>query len=136
MGPETLHWGDVSQDSTMADSRDNILHPNQDSAPEDFPCAPPQWTREAALQVAEQCDLELSSDHWEVVRAIQEYYVRNDQNIKVRELLDALNEKFHNRGGLKYLYRLLPGGPVAQGCKLAGLQPPAGSIDKGFGSVQ
>ncbi|MGB5339763.1 MAG: sulfite reductase, partial [Gammaproteobacteria bacterium] len=37
---------------------------------------------------------------------------------------------------LKYLYTLLPGGPVAQGCRLAGLEPPAGSQDAGFGSVQ
>ena len=56
--------------------------------------------------------------------------------IKVRELLDALDEKFHGKGGLKYLYSLFPGGPVAQGCRIAGLQAPAGSTDMGFGSVQ
>ncbi|MDH5470718.1 MAG: TusE/DsrC/DsvC family sulfur relay protein, partial [Gammaproteobacteria bacterium] len=29
-----------------------------------------------------------------------------------------------------------PGGPIAQGCRIAGLVPPAGSKDSGFGSVQ
>ena len=57
------------------------------------------------------------------------------KQINVRELHDALDEKFHLSGGMKYVYSLFPGGPIAQGCKLAGLQPPAGSIDKGFGSV-
>ena len=120
----------------MAESRDDILHPHRHSGSPDFPNAPAQWTPQAARRVAQELDLELSEDHWQVVRAIQEYSARNEGSLNVRQLLDALNEKFHSKGGLKYLYRLLPGGPVAQGCKLAGLTPPAGSVDKGFGSVQ
>ena len=53
----------------------------------------------------------------------------------MREIHDALEEKFHYKGGLKYLYDLFPGGPVAQGCKIAGLHIPAGATDKGFGSA-
>jgi hypothetical protein len=30
---------------------------------------------------------------------------------------------------------LFSGGPVAQGCRLAGLNAPAGAVDRGFGSV-
>jgi tRNA 2-thiouridine synthesizing protein E len=55
--------------------------------------------------------------------------------INKRELHDALEEKFHIQGGLRYLYRIFPGGPVAQGCRLAGLKVPEGAIDKAFGSV-
>lgn len=43
---------------------------------------------------------------------------------------------FHALGGLKFLYKMLPGGPVAQGCRLAGLKVPAGAKDKSFGSLQ
>jgi len=32
-------------------------------------------------------------------------------------------------------YQLFPKGPLAQGCLLAGVQPPAGTQDKGFGSA-
>ncbi|MEN8176928.1 MAG: TusE/DsrC/DsvC family sulfur relay protein, partial [Pseudomonadota bacterium] len=74
-------------------------------------------------------------EHWEMLRALQEYFARNDQP-NVRELHDALDEKFHSRGGLKRLYVLFPGGPVAQGCRLAGLEAPAGATDSSFGSVQ
>jgi tRNA 2-thiouridine synthesizing protein E len=70
------------------------------------------------------------------VRALQEYFARHEAvAINLRELHDALDEKFHLQGGIKHLYRLFPGGPVAQGCRIAGPKAPAGAIDKGFGSV-
>jgi tRNA 2-thiouridine synthesizing protein E len=103
----------------------------------DFPHAPQEWTREEAASKAAEDGLHVDSGHWEVVRALQEFYSRHeDSRINSRELHDALEERFHSNGGMKYLYKLLPGGPVTQGCRLAGLEPPAGSVDKGFGSVQ
>ena len=101
-----------------------------------FPNAPEHWTQEEALEVAREEGLELSNDHWEELRALQEYYSRRSEaRISLRELCDALDEHFHDKGGVKYLYGLFPGGPVAQGCRLAGLEVPPGAIDKGFGSV-
>ena len=120
----------------MNTSRDDVLHPGAGEESAEFPHAPSNWGPDAAKQMAQEYGLDLEADHWVVIRAIQEYSVRHEGRLRVRELLDALNEKFHKQGGLKYLYRLLPGGPVAQGCALAGLQVPAGSVDKGFGSVQ
>jgi len=120
----------------MTGSRDDILHPATNEYDAEFPSAPEQWTPDSACQIAAGYEIDLDEDHWTVIRALQEYYIRHDGRVNVRELLDALDEKFHNKGGLKYLYRLLPGGPVVQGCALAGLQPPPGAVDKGFGSVQ
>jgi tRNA 2-thiouridine synthesizing protein E len=101
-----------------------------------FPHAPAGWTRESALTTAQQEGLKLDADHWDAVRALQNYYARHEETaIDLRELHDALDELFHSKGGMKYLYRLFPAGPVAQGCRLAGLKAPAGATDKGFGSV-
>lgn len=101
-----------------------------------FPHAPPNWTRETAVTIAQQEQLTLGDDHWAVVRGLQEFFARHeDRAINLRDLHDALEEKFHHKGGVKYLYTLLPGGPIAQGCRLAGLEPPAGAVDLGFGSV-
>lgn len=101
-----------------------------------FPHAPPDWTPATALEVARREGLELGEEHWEALRALQEYYARHeDIAINMRELHDALDEKFHRQGGIKGLYVLFPGGPVAQGCRIAGLKAPAGATDKGFGSV-
>jgi tRNA 2-thiouridine synthesizing protein E len=101
-----------------------------------FPYAPADWTRESALRAAQQEGLKLGADHWEAVRALQSYYARHEQiAIDIRELHDALDELFHRKGGMKYLYQIFPAGPVAQGCRLASLKAPAGATDKGFGSA-
>lgn len=104
---------------------------------QDFPNAPSGWSRDVAASIVAAEGLEPDDGRWEAVRALQEYYARHaDVSIHTRDLHDALEERFHANGGMKYLYRLFPGGPVAQGCRIAGLEPPAGSTDKGFGSVQ
>ncbi|HUI99642.1 MAG TPA: TusE/DsrC/DsvC family sulfur relay protein [Usitatibacter sp.] len=101
-----------------------------------FPNSPAGWTAAAAAELARKESLELTEEHWEAVRAIQEFYARHDPNeIHLRQLHDALDERFHARGGIKRLYQLFPGGPVAQGSRIAGLNPPAGAVDKGFGST-
>jgi len=71
------------------------------------------------------------------LRCLQAYFARHEAtDISIREPQDALEEAFHLEGGLRYLHRLCPGGPVAQGCRLAGLPVPPGAVDKSFGSVQ
>ena len=101
-----------------------------------FPNAPADWTKEMAIKTARQEGLEPGADHWEAVRALQEYFSKHQEiTLNMRELHDALDENFHGKGGIKYLYRLFPGGPVAQGCRIAGLKAPAGATDKSFGSV-
>jgi len=101
-----------------------------------FAHAPAGWTPALALESARREGLELGEEHWAAVRALQEYFARHEPTaINLRELHDALEEKFHRQGGIRRLYLLFPGGPVAQGCRVAGLKAPAGATDKGFGSV-
>ena len=99
-----------------------------------FPHAPSGWDISAAEAAAKEDSLELNDDHWQLIRALQEYYDKAERPT-LREITDALEESFHSKGGMKYLYQIIPGGPVAQGCRLAGLQVPAGAVDKSFGSV-
>jgi len=101
-----------------------------------FPHAPAGWTPASARTAAKAENLALTEDHWTVVRALQEYFARHEQRERnMRELHDALEERFHAKGGMKYLYMLFPGGPIAQGSRIAGLQAPSISTDRGFGSV-
>lgn len=103
----------------------------------DFPHAPLEWVRKDATEIARQEGLALTENHWEAVRALQAYYASHDDDatINLRNLHDALDEHFHQQGGLKFLYTLFPGGPIAQSCRLAGLKAPFIATDKSFGSV-
>ena len=121
----------------MVQTMDDIMHPQAHARTDAaFPYAPVDWTMSVAKDTAQSEGLEMQDDHWVVVRALQEYFSRHEPgDINLRELHDALEERFHHKGGIRYLYTLLPGGPVAQGCRLAGLEPHTGAEDKGFGSV-
>jgi len=99
-----------------------------------FPNAPQGWSIESAEAVAKSDGITMSEDHWMLVGALQEYYHKVEQP-KLRQVKDALDEKFHSQGGIKYLHQVVPAGPVAEGCKLAGLNIPAGAVDQSFGSV-
>jgi len=122
----------------MADTMADVLNPGTAwSAPPEFPHAPRGWTPEFATAQATKEGLSLGEDHWEVVRALQEFFERHQgDRIVVRELRDALDERFHSRGAARHLYQLFPEGPIAQGCRIAGLEPPSGSVDPSFGSVR
>lgn len=104
-----------------------------------YPDAPLDWTPAAMKRMAGEEKLELTQTHLEVIRALQHYFVEHDAveggHVNLRELHDALDERFHHLGGMKYLYQLFPGGPVAQGCRLAGLKAPYIATDYSFGSV-
>ena len=100
----------------------------------DFPNAPHGWVISEAKEEISSSGLEFSDDHIEIILALQSYFATHEKPNR-RELTDALEERFHSKGGLKFLYKLLPKGPVAQGCIIAGLEPPAGSVDQSFGSV-
>jgi len=104
----------------------------------EFPHAPLEWSREEAKRLAADEGLKLTEAHWQVVRALQEYFARHEQEslpINLRQLHDALDETFHAEGGIKHLYLLFPGGPIAQGCRVAGLKAPFIATDTSFGSV-
>jgi len=119
----------------MAETMQDILNPGANAQNPDFPDAPADWTPASAESSAKADGIALTDDHWAVIRSLQHFFAA-DKAPSVRAIHDALDERFHAQGGLKYLYGIFPGGPVAQGCRLAGLQAPAGAVDPSFGSVQ
>lgn len=95
-----------------------------------------EWTEEVARQRATRDGLDLTEEHWQVIRFLRERYRRQGGEENARLVLRDLAHRFESRGGTKYLYQLFPKGPVRQGSWLAGLPTPAYSADPSFGSVR
>jgi TusE/DsrC/DsvC family sulfur relay protein len=91
------------------------------------------WSEEQGRRQAEQEGIALTEAHWDVVRCLRKYYLEHDPPESGREISDMLDNTFAAQGGRKYLRRLFPDGPVAQGLRIAGLPVPAYTEDEGFG---
>ena len=92
------------------------------------------WSRETALEMAQAEGLALGEDHWAVIDLLRKTYVERGRMQHARFLAGLLNDAFADKGGSKYLYQLFPGGPVAQGSRLAGVPAPHDTQDLSFGS--
>jgi TusE/DsrC/DsvC family sulfur relay protein len=91
------------------------------------------WDEVQGKRFAEAENIELTNAHWEVINFLRDYYLENGLPESGREISDALDARFASWGGRKYLRRLFPEGPVAQGMRIAGLPVPAYTEDEGFG---
>lgn len=101
----------------------------------DFPYAPEGWSRERARAEAKDTGLKLTDDHWRAVHALQQYHANHGpEGWTLARLNDLLEEHFHPEGGMKYLHTIFPKGPIVQGSRLAGLEPPRYAADDSFGS--
>lgn len=92
------------------------------------------WSRETAQALAAAEGLELGGDHWKVIEFLRSRYVSRGPATHARKLSAELNEHFAAEGGGRFLYMLFPGGPVAQGSRLAGVPAPSDARDLSFGS--
>ena len=100
-----------------------------------FPDAPEGWTTAEAEAMATKYGLTLGEDHWEIIRVLQGCY-RDEAAPRIRTLCAAMKARFKGKGGAEYAYELFPAGPLAQGCKLAGLLPPSGVALAAEGAAQ
>ncbi len=108
---------------------------NETRLAQSFPYAPASWSLDRAVEQARSEGIELTEEHVKMLLDLQEYFAHHEERINLRELHDALDEEFHVDGGIKHLYQLFPGGPIAQGCRLAGLEIPRYAVDHNFGTV-
>ncbi len=80
-----------------------------------------QWTKEMAVEMAKEFNIELTEKHFEVID-----YLRQKQ--KTGEQLSI--RKVGNSGitDIKGLYTLFPGGPLKISSKLAGIPKPVSCV--------
>jgi TusE/DsrC/DsvC family sulfur relay protein len=80
------------------------------------------WNDDVALKLAEIEGIELTEQHWDVVRYLRNEYVNNNQNQPMeRILLKDMGKKWGTKPTSKELYLMFPKAPTKQGTKIAGL---------------
>ena len=88
-----------------------------------------EWTEEIAIAMAEAEDVELTEEHWDIIKFLREYYEEYQIAPAVRVLTKAVGKRLGKaKGNSKYLYSLFPYGPGKQACKYAGLPKPTGCV--------
>ncbi|QCT20795.1 sulfurtransferase TusE [Jejubacter calystegiae] len=88
-----------------------------------------EWSEALAPVIAQREGITLTSEHWEVVRFVRDFYLEFNTSPAIRMLVKAMAKKFgEEKGNSRYLYRLFPKGPAKQATKIAGLPKPVKCI--------
>jgi TusE/DsrC/DsvC family sulfur relay protein len=69
--------------------------------------------------------VELTADHWAVIRFLRDEYQAHGHTPNFRNMLKGFQERNADADS-KFLYDLFPLGPAKQGAKIAGLPQPYG----------
>lgn len=81
------------------------------------------WSEGFVRAQAEMEGLTLTSEHWQVVRFLRDYYEAHNVQAAVRDIIRHFAQVWgRDKGSNRYLHDLFPrGGPQKQGNRLAGL---------------
>ena len=84
---------------------------------------PCEWSEEFVRQQADNEGLELSREHWDVIRFQRNWFATHGRQASVRDMIKHFRTQWDSaRGSNRYLHQLFPrGGPQKQGNRLAGL---------------
>lgn len=82
------------------------------------------WSEDYARALAAQEGLELTDEHWQIIRFIREYAEERHVQPQVRDMIKHFTALWgKERGNNHYLHDLFPrGGPQKQGNRLAGVR--------------
>lgn len=87
------------------------------------------WSEELAVIIAKDEGIELTNDHWEIIRFVREFYQTYQTSPAIRALIKALKPVMgDNKANSLYLAKLFPKGTAKQVSKIAGLPKPAKCI--------
>jgi tRNA 2-thiouridine synthesizing protein E len=85
-----------------------------------------QWTSDIAQTIARMESIELTPDHWEVIKYVRKFYQDFNTSPSIRPLVKYLRTVLpEDKSNSLYLQILFPEGPAKQATKIAGLPKPA-----------
>ena len=89
---------------------------------EGFFTDPSQWREDMATQIARAQGIELTGQHWQVIKFMRHEYQAKGTGPTVRVLGKTSGVS------IKELYQLFPKGPTKTAAKIAGIPKPRGCI--------
>ncbi len=84
-----------------------------------------QWTPEVAEQLAKNEGICLTSEHWDILNLLQQFYREFELSPAMRPLVKYVGQQLGSEKGKSiYLLSLFPGSPAKFAAKIAGLPKP------------
>ncbi len=84
------------------------------------------WSPAAAEAIAEQENISLTKEHWEIINVLKEFYATYETSPSARPLAKAVKKALgEEKSSSIYLMTLFPESPAKQASKIAGLPRPA-----------
>lgn len=86
---------------------------------------PSEWNEDLARQLAREENIELTEEHWIVIRFIRDYYEEHQIAVDARFVIKHLAQEAGKGAAARNdLFKLFPYGYVKQACKIAGMRKP------------
>ena len=87
------------------------------------------WNPAVAEQIARQCGITLTAEHWQVIELAQAFYRTYDLSPDMRPLVKWVRAELgKEKGSSLYLLKLFPGSPARLAAKIAGLPRPTNCL--------
>ena len=84
---------------------------------------PSDWNEEIAQFLADEENIRLDDDVWDVIHFMRDYYDEHQVAADARFVIKHLSERL-GRDAQKKLFEMFPYGYVKQACKIAGMRRP------------
>jgi len=89
---------------------------------------PDDWDETVARQLAAEWELDLTDEHFKVMRFMRDWFDEHQIIPDVRDVAKYLMQEkgMSKKEAQRYLFRLFPHGYMQQGCQIAGMRRPRG----------
>ncbi len=83
------------------------------------------WNESVAMELAKLNEITLTSEHWEIVFFMRDFYEKFNYLPNTRVFVKAVANQFGvEKGNSRYLQTLFPQSPLKYACLIAGLPKP------------
>lgn len=87
------------------------------------------WNPDVAAILAQNEEIELTDDHWEVINVARDFHAQRGLSPVIRILVKLMQLSYGTeKGNSLYLLRLFPESPAKMASKIAGLPRPANCL--------